>query len=160
MGEGAEGMESAYDPPRAYSGRRSEGEGAGMFGFKRRRREPLRRTPLGANSWKTIDRNVPYVSTLPATDRSELEGLVQIFLAEQRFEGCAGLAVTFEMKLIIAAQACVLLLRGDAKLYPGLSSVLVHPHPYVALDRVVHGGIVTEGAVVHLGKTWSRGSQA
>lgn len=131
-----------------------------MFGFKRRRRERLRRTPLDANSWKTIDRNVPYVPTLPATDRSELEGLVQIFLAEQRFEGCGGLAVTREMKLIIAAQACVLLLRGDAKVYPGLSSVLVYPHPYVALDRVVHGGIVTEGAVVRLGKTWSRGSQA
>ena len=129
-----------------------------MFGIKRRRRERLRRTALGARAWQAIDRNLPYVRALPANERAELEGLVQIFLDEKRFEGCGGLVVTPEMKLTIAAQACVLLLRRNAEVYPGLSSILVYPHPYVAQDRVVQGGIVTEGAVVRLGETWSRGS--
>jgi hypothetical protein len=129
-----------------------------MFGMRRRRRERLRRTPLEAEAWATIVRNVPYVGTLPAADRRELEGLVQIFLAEKRFEGCGGLLVMPEMKLTIAAQACVLLLRRDADVYPGLSSILVYPHPYVARSRSVQAGIVTEGAVVRLGETWTRGS--
>lgn len=129
-----------------------------MFGFRRRRRDRLRRTPLEAGSWRTIDRNVPYVGALTAADRSELEGLVQVFLAEKRFEGCGGLAVTQEMKLTIAAQACLLLLRRNAEVYPGLESILLYPHPYVAQTRTVQGGIVTEGAVVRLGETWSRGS--
>lgn len=62
------------------------------------------------------------------------------------------------MKATIAAQACLLLLRRDAEVYPGLFSILLYPHPYVAVDRVVEGGIVTEGEVVRLGETWSRGS--
>ena len=129
-----------------------------MFGRKRRRRERLRRTPLAPELWQVIDEDVPSVRTLPAADRSELGGLVQIFLAEKRFEGCGGLVVTPEMKATIAAQACLLLLRRDAEVYPGLSSILLYPHSYVAIDRVVEGGIVTEGEVVRLGETWSRGS--
>jgi Mlc titration factor MtfA (ptsG expression regulator) len=129
-----------------------------MFGSKRRRRERLRRTPLTSAAWRTLDANVPYVATLPPPDRAELEGLVQIFLAEKRFEGCGGLAVSEEMKLTIAAQACLLLLRRDADVYPGLDSILLYPHPYVAMARSVYGGIVTEGAVVRLGETWSQGS--
>ena len=48
---------------------------------------------------------------LPAEDRRELQGHIQVFLAEKSFEGCGGLAITEEMKVCIAAQACLLLLH-------------------------------------------------
>jgi Mlc titration factor MtfA (ptsG expression regulator) len=126
-----------------------------VFGFRRRR---LRRTPLGDEARAILDRNVLWIRKLPAADRRELEGLVQIFLDEKRFEGCGGLVVTDEMRLTIAAQACILLLRRDTDVYPGLHSILVYPHAYVAPVVTHQGGIVTEGTSVRLGQSWSRGS--
>ena len=54
--------------------------------------------------------------------RRELEGLVQIFLDEKSFEGCGGLKITDEIRITIAAYACILLLgfrvvTFDASLY-------------------------------------------
>ena len=82
-----------------------------VFGSRRRRRKKLRAQPLPAEARATIERNVPFVSGLPASDRAELEGLVQVFLDEKWFQGCGGLELDDEMRLTIAAQACVLLLR-------------------------------------------------
>lgn len=84
---------------------------------------------------------------------------MQVFLDEKRFEGCGGLRVSDEMRLTIAAQACLLLLRlPDPEVYPGLHSILVYPHAYVAPVVTNRGGIVTEVAHVRLGQSWSRGS--
>jgi hypothetical protein len=41
-----------------------------------------------------------------------------MFLAEKRFEGCGGLEITEEMKVCIAAQACLLLLHRETDCYP------------------------------------------
>ena len=53
-----------------------------------------------------IEKNVPYYASLPEADRRELQGLVQVFLAEKNFEGCGGLELTDEIKVTIAAHAC------------------------------------------------------
>ena len=131
-----------------------------MFGSRRRRRKKLRAQPLPAEARATIEHNVPFVSGLPVADRHELEGLVQVFLDEKWFEGCGGLELDDEMRLTIAAQACVLLLRlGVDEVYPGLSSILVYPHAYVAhTSRRGPGGIVLEGREVRLGESWDRGT--
>ncbi|NRA09458.1 MAG: zinc-dependent peptidase [Myxococcales bacterium] len=131
-----------------------------MFGSRRRRRKKLRAQPLPAEARATIERNVPFVSGLPASDRAELEGLVQVFLDEKWFQGCGGLELDDEMRLTIAAQACVLLLRLEVdEVYPGLSSILIYPHAYVAhTRRQGPGGIVIEGREVRLGESWDRGT--
>ena len=117
-----------------------------MFDFlKNRRRASLRATPLAPEAWATIDRNVPYTRRLDARTRRELEGLVQVFLAEKRFEGCGGLELTDEIRLTIAAQACILLLHRETDVYPGLETILVYPHGYrvprLPLERVP-GGVI------------------
>jgi hypothetical protein len=62
------------------------------------------------------------------------------------------------MRWVIAANACILLLGREADVYPGLSTILVYPHAYVANVRSSHGGIVTEATAVRAGESWSRGS--
>jgi MtfA peptidase len=129
------------------------------FLWKGRRRERLRGTPLSAEQRAIVRRNVPYVSTLPDADRRELEGHMQVFLAEKRFEGCGGLAMTEEIKLTIAAQACVLLLHRETDYYSGLGSILVYPSAYVVKrTRQQLGDLVLEGDQVRLGESWVRGS--
>src|SRR5262249_10258865 len=97
--------------------------------------------------WPAIlQRRVPYVALLSDADRSELFGKMQVFLAEKHFEGCGGLRLTNEIKVTIAAQACILLLHRETEFYPGLDSILVYPHAYVApVKRRRPDGVVLEG---------------
>ena len=98
---------------------------------------------------------MPIYGRLPEADRRELERHIQIFLAEKYFEGCAGLAVTDEMRVIIAGQACLLLLHRETNYYPGLRTILVYPSGYFAHSRSIGpGGLVTEGMDPRSGESW------
>ncbi len=128
------------------------------FLFKGKRREALKATPLSAEQRATVHANVPYVLTLSAEDQRELEGHIQVFLAEKTFEGCAGLVLTDEIKLTIAAQACVLLLHRETDYYPGVESILVYPSAYVVKNvRQNLGGVAVEGDQERVGESWVRG---
>jgi hypothetical protein len=130
-----------------------------MLGFRRRRRARLRAAPFPAEWLRLVERRVRIWRRLPDADRRELLGHVQVLLAEKRFEGCGGLELTDEIRLTIAAQACLLLLHRDTDYYPRLSSVVVYPDAYVVKVREESaGGIVTEGRAVHLGESWDTGT--
>jgi Mlc titration factor MtfA (ptsG expression regulator) len=126
--------------------------------FKRRRRERLRAAPLPAAWLEIINKYVPLCKRLSEADRRELHGHVQVFLAEKYFEGCGGLELTDEIKVTIAAQACLLLLHRDTDYYPRLITILVYPAAYLA-DTVQHlgAGTVLEGREVRLGEAWKSG---
>jgi Mlc titration factor MtfA (ptsG expression regulator) len=130
-----------------------------VFGFfKHRRRKRLRAAPFPAEWVTFIQKNVRYYACLPEIDRRELQGLVQILLAEKVFEGCGGLVLTDEIKVTIAAQACLLLLHRDTDIYPNLMTILVYPSAYIAKAiRPVGSGLALEGENVHLGESWSSG---
>jgi Mlc titration factor MtfA (ptsG expression regulator) len=130
-----------------------------MFETKKKRRERLMRTPLSAQWVAIVERNVPYYRLLPAADRAELGGLIQIFLAEKSFEGCDGLEITDEMRLTIAAHACILLLHRESGVYPLLQSILLYPHTFVApLKERAPGGIVIEDFEEREGESWDTGA--
>ena len=75
--------------------------------FKSRRRARLRAEPVPA-AWRAIlERNLPVFSRLSAADQAELLGHTQVFLAEKQFEGAGGLELTEEIRVTIAAQACL-----------------------------------------------------
>jgi Mlc titration factor MtfA (ptsG expression regulator) len=96
---------------------------------------------------------------LPDEDRKELQGHVQVFLAEKKFEGCGGLEISDEMKVCIAAQACLLLLHRDTDYYPGLRSILVYPSTYVVkTTQHVGAGVVEERHDSRLGEAWHSGA--
>lgn len=127
------------------------------FFFKKGRRAALRDQPLTDAQHAIIRKNVPFVAKLDAVDQKELEGLVQIFIAEKSFEGCGGLELTEEMKVTIAAQACLLLLHRETDMYPGVDAILVYPSAYRAPTRTDGGGFVVEGSQERLGESWTRG---
>src|SRR5437879_13650257 len=83
-----------------------------IFEFlKQRRRRRLRARPFPKEWLRLIQRHVIFFQKLSASDRAELLGHIQVFLAEKRFEGCGGLVITDEVRVTIAAQACLLLLH-------------------------------------------------
>ncbi len=130
-----------------------------LFETKKRRRTRLMKTPLPPAQLAIVERNVPYYRALAPEDREELRGLVQIFLAEKNFEGCDGLEITDEIRLTIAAQACILLLHRKTDIYPLLQSVLVYPHTFVApLKERGPGGVVIEDFEERDGESWDIGA--
>jgi Mlc titration factor MtfA (ptsG expression regulator) len=130
-----------------------------MFGFlKQRRRRKLLAAPFPAHWREIVEKNVRYYACLPPADRTELEELVTIFVAEKVFEGCGGLELSDEIKLTIAAQACLLLLHRETDVYPKLVTILVYPNAYVAKNvRSAGGPIVHEEEQARLGESWTTG---
>jgi MtfA peptidase len=130
-----------------------------VFGFfKERRRKRLRSATFPRAFLEIIERNVSFYKCLPDADRRELQGLVQVFLGEKVFEGCGGLELTDEIKVTIAAQACLLLLHRQTDIYPRLITILVYPSAYLAKAvEPIGSGAVLEGDAIHLGESWSSG---
>ena len=103
------------------------------FSFRRRRRRELREGPFPAEWREILQRRFPLLAYLSTDDQRELEGHIRVFLAEKQFEGCGGLVMTDEIRVVIAAQACLLLLHRDTEYYPDLKSILVYPSTYYSL---------------------------
>ncbi len=126
---------------------------------KKQRRAKLKTAAFPAQWSRILEKCLPFFARLPEEDRKELRGHIQVFLAEKRFEGCGGLQVTDEVKLLIAAQACVLLLHRETDYYPGLRSILVYPSAYfVKTTRPVGAGVVEERHDSRLGEAWDSGA--
>ena len=124
---------------------------------KKRRRQAAREAPF-PDAWaRIIEANVPHAARLSPEDRAELQADVQVFLDEKTFEGCGGLEITDEIRVTIAAQACLLLLRRETDYYPTLKTILVYPNPYVAERKHHDGMLVHESTEVRLGESWERG---
>ena len=130
-----------------------------MFGFfKKQRREKLLQNPFPPEWEAILERNVPLYARLDDADRGELQGHIRVFLAEKHFEGCGGLTLTDEIRVTIAAQACLLLLHRETDYYRRLVTILVYPHAYIAKAvEPIGGGVVLEGEVCRLGEAWRDG---
>ncbi|MEI6891658.1 MAG: M90 family metallopeptidase [Pontiella sp.] len=113
--------------------------------MKKKQLQRLRTTPP-SEEWRPIlEKTLPMVGKLSSTHWNQLGGLMHIFLKTKHFEGCGGLKLTKEMKVTVAAQACMLLLGRDIAVYPKLKTVLLYPHTY------------TDGETARLGESWNTG---
>ena len=77
-----------------------------MGWLKQWRRRRILKQPFPPQ-WQTIlEVKVPPFLALEPEKQLQLQQLVQLFLHEKNFEGCAGLKVTDEMRVTIAGHAC------------------------------------------------------
>lgn len=127
----------------------------------RRRLNRALARPLAPSELAIIERNVAQYRGMPEPLRLQLQRLVKQFLHQKRFVGCAGLEVTQEMRVTIAAQACLLLVgrKGhDLRVYPELRTILVYPGAFLVPRRQQdEAGVVSETRQDLLGESWSDG---
>lgn len=123
------------------------------------RRQWVIRRPF-PDLWQAVlAQHVPVSRRLPGKLQSRLKKRIAIFMDEKLFEGCGGLTLTEEMRVIIAAYACMLILEEPSDYYPSLQSVLVYPSDYMgAVYDVDAGGVVTEGFEPRSGESWHPGN--
>jgi hypothetical protein len=100
-----------------------------MFGWwKRRRRARILAGPFPAGWEEILRRRVPFHLRLRPGEDAKFRDMLRIFAAEKRFFGAAGLEVTDEMRVVIAAAAVRLVLHLDLSLYDGLREIVVYPY--------------------------------
>jgi len=99
--------------------------------WRQRARDRILAQPFSARGLEAIERHVKHYGLLSAAEQQRLRDLVQVFVAEKSWEGCGGLTLTEEMKYIIAAQACLLLLGLPHRLYDHVETILVYPSTVV-----------------------------
>ncbi len=130
-----------------------------MLGWKERRRRQVRERPFPADWRSVLEDSVPLYRRLPPEDREELHGHVQVLLVEKHFEGTAGLDVTDRMRLIVAAQAAILLLHRPVDYFPKLVSVLLYPGEYSVQEEVeADDGLIEEVDEARVGESWQTGT--
>lgn len=110
------------------------------------------------SSWIDIlQSNVSIYAKLPQALRQELHGYINILLDEKEFIGCDGIEITDEIRVTVAGNACLLLLQGNKRRFPGFTSILIYPTTYVA-HEVNHDGLVaTQQPSKRAGESWVRG---
>lgn len=108
--------------------------------------------------WRTIlDNNVSLYKILPDSLREELHGCINIFLHEKEFIGQDDLVITDEIKLTVAANACLLLLNGEQRFFPDFTSIILYPGTYVARQTSYDGVTQMHETSKRAGESWVRG---
>lgn len=128
------------------------------FYLTRWRKSELLARPFPA-SWQSIlATRLPVYSFLSPQEQTRLQQLIKQFIADKQFYGCGGLVITDEIRVTIAAEACLLLLNKGGAIYPKLASVLVYPTGFL-VEREQHqpDGTVASGEHSLLGESWSNG---
>lgn len=99
-----------------------------------------------------------YWELLTAEELERFEALVATFVRDTRWEAARGFRLDGEIRLVIAAQACLLLLGLDIDEFPGVSSVIVHPTTMrFRGHRSVGNGLMASGTQALHGQAHYRG---
>jgi len=115
--------------------------------------------PLAEAPWRQALAACPLAQRLDATRQNELRQLVGIFLARKRFYALAGAELTETLRVLIAMQGCLPMLRQGPRALRGWTDILVYPGEF-KVRRSHHDertGVVTESDDVLIGEAWERG---
>ncbi|QYX56609.1 zinc-dependent peptidase [Roseovarius sp. SCSIO 43702] len=124
--------------------------------WRRRQRTARFREGLDPEARAIVAREVPLSRRLPEALRAGFEGRINLFLDQVDFVGCDGLEVTPEMRLSIAAQACLIVANSDFW-YDDLAVILIYPGAFRSRQAEHDGFVVTEHETTRIGESWSRG---
>ncbi|MEE4219200.1 MAG: M90 family metallopeptidase [Xanthomonadales bacterium] len=105
-----------------------------------------------------LERNIEVYRKLPMPLRMQLRQLIKRFLHKKHFSGAGGLELTDEIRVTIAAQACMLQLNRKGALYPRLKYIIVYPTAFVvSRTETDASGVSGETRRGLLGESWDNG---
>jgi Mlc titration factor MtfA (ptsG expression regulator) len=128
-----------------------------LFPLFRSRRSVLLSKPFPDEWLGFLERNVALYAILSESEQAQLHDLLRLFIAEKSWEGCRGLAMTDEIKVTVAGQACLLLLGlPRAGLFKNVQTILVYPTAFVSRgERRGPDGVVDPRPETRLGEAWA-----
>ena len=119
---------------------------------KRRQKALSEAGPLSKEDRGYLNGHFELYAKIPKEIRSRLEPIVQVLIAEKNFEACGDLEeVSREMKVVVMAQAALLLVGRNHRFFSKLRTVLMYPDAF-------KGGREEHEETVRLGESWESGS--
>ena len=106
--------------------------------------------------WQVIvQRRLPFLQKLNEAEQQQLQDMIKLFVAKKNFYGCGGLEINNDIRVTIAAEACLLLLNRNTGVYPSLKHILVYPYAF-KVERQQHNsdGTVSQMKSGLLGESW------
>jgi len=108
--------------------------------------------------WAAALTTLPFLARLNVDERGRLRELAGRFLAEKQMSGAAGLQLTAEIQLNIAAQACLPVLELGLDWYRGWRGIVVYPGEFLVPRRITdESGVVHEFTEPIAGEAWDGG---
>jgi MtfA peptidase len=111
------------------------------------------------SAWEDIVRcRLPFYERMPSQLKLALQNKIKHFIADKRFEGCAGQQIDDDVRVSIAAQASLLVLNRPNDPYDELRTVLVYPSEFtVRHEHPDQSGLVSHQPQVLAGESWNNG---
>jgi Mlc titration factor MtfA (ptsG expression regulator) len=122
------------------------------------RRKQILNKPFPSAWLDIITKRLPFFKKLKADEQKQLLGLIQLFLASKTFYGCNGLEINDDIRVTIAAEACLLLLNRKTPVYPRLKYILVYPSAFLTDNKHYNqDGTIGQNIRTLLGESWHHG---
>ncbi len=122
------------------------------------RRRVLKNEPVSEDIWQSTVTRLRFLRGLRAIDLERLRECATLFLHAKQISGAHGLVVTDEMRVLIAAQACILILNLDLDYYDGWVGIIVYPGEFIRdYEYVDDDGIVHHSSEPASGESWLGG---
>ncbi len=130
-----------------------------VWSFRKwRRRRIQQRDTLPEPAWRATVASLPLLGGLSDDELNRLRELVILFLHEKELVAAGGAALSGDMRLKIAAQACLPILNLGLDYYAGWVSVIVYPDEFVPeYEFMDEYGIMHQVREPMIGESWERG---
>ncbi len=118
----------------------------------------LRKHRIPLHLWEYCLARSELLQRLDSDERHRLRELASHFLHEKAMVGTRDLELSDEMRVLIAAQACLLILNLDMDYFSGWHEVIVYPDAFVARhEQHDEAGVVHELERELEGESWEQG---
>ncbi len=107
---------------------------------------------------RILDVYFPPYPFLSSIEKERLDLKIKYFLTHKRIEATGELKLNKDMRLLIAAHACLIIMNMDLEdIYPGLKNIYVMEGSYVEKKNLVNPYTGLPSYSPRLGESWKRG---
>lgn len=108
--------------------------------------------------WARVEAGLPFLDRLAPADRLRLREMALALIAEKEWHGAQGLALTPDIQISIALQACLPVLNLGLDSYRGWIGIVVYPGDFVIPRKQMdEAGVVHEFDTRAAGEAWEGG---
>ena len=121
-------------------------------------RRLIARRPIAEGLWRSALQHCAPARRLGASDQAALRVLATLFLDRKSLEPVQGLHLEDADRVLLAAHACVPILKLGFDWYDGWHSVIVYPDAFIPRrEHMDAAGVVHQTNTVLAGEAWGRG---
>lgn len=118
----------------------------------------LKHESLPPDLWQKVLTQIKFLHGLSPDEIERLQQNVILFLHNKQISGAHDLTITDEMRVMIAVQACILILELDLDYYDNWVEIIVYPGKFIIdYDYADADGIVHHARQIVAGESWLAG---